>query len=152
MANTYTQLYVQLVIVVKFRAALIKPDLETALYKYITGIVQANGHKMIIINGMPDHLHLLIGLNPAQSISVLMQKVKASSSKWMNEQGFLKARFEWQAGYGAFSYAQSELNNVIRYIENQKAHHSKKTFHHEYTGLLKQYDVDYQEEYLFKKV
>ena len=125
MANTYTQLYIQFVYAVKFRAGLIQPKWKDELYKYSTGIIQKNKHKLIAINGMPDHVHILIGINPRQSISDLMQDVKGCSSKWINEKGFLNQKFEWQDGYGAFSYGRSQVGAVINYINNQEIHHKK---------------------------
>lgn len=150
MANTYTQIHIHFVFVVKYRQGLISTLWKNELYKYITGIVQNFGHKLIIINGMPDHVHMLVGLRPNQSISDLMKTVKQHSSKWINDQKLLKARFEWQEGYAAFSYSKSDLKNVIRYIENQEVHHQKKTFSQEYKDLLKKFEVAYDEKYVFK--
>lgn len=152
MPNTYTQIHIQFVFVVKFRAGLIENTWKDELYKYITGIVQKNKHKVICINGMPDHVHLFVGLKPHQSISELMQDVKGSSSKWINEKKFLKSKFEWQEGYGAFSYSKSQMKHVIRYIENQEEHHQKKTFNQEYLDFLMKFDIDYDERYVFKEL
>ena len=128
MANTYTQVHLQFVFAPKYRASLINSNWENDLYKYITGVVQNNGHKMISVNGMPDHVHILVGFRATQSIADFMQDVKAGSSKWVNDNKYCNGRFEWQTGYGAFSYSKSQLPAVIRYIENQKEHHRKKTF------------------------
>ncbi len=128
MANTYTQLHIQFVFAVKYRKGLIHPDWKNRLYQYITGIVQNNGHKMLQINGMPDHLHLFIGLKPTQAISTLIQNVKTESSKWINDNKFCKSPFAWQEGYGAFSYSKSHVQDVIRYIQNQEIHHKKESF------------------------
>ena len=125
---------------------------ETDLYKYITGIVQNQNHKVLQINGMPDHVHLFIGLRPKQSLSELMKKVKGDSSKWINQQGFLKTKFSWQEGYGAFSYSKSQVPQVIRYIQNQKEHHKNKTFIEEYKDFLIAFDVDFDDRYIFKSV
>jgi len=152
MANSYTQIHIQAVFVVKYRAAVISYSWKDELYKYITGIVQAHGHKMIIINGMPDHIHVLLGMRPTQSLSDLMQDIKGSSSKWINERRFTKTRFEWQPGYGAFSYSKSELQNVIDYIKNQENHHRKKSFMEEYRGLLNEFLIDFDERYLFREL
>jgi putative transposase len=152
MANTYTQLYVQFVYAVKFRAGLIQPKWKDELYKYSTGIIQKNKHKLIAINGMPDHVHILIGINPRQSISDLMQDVKGCSSKWINEKGFLNQKFEWQDGYGAFSYGRSQVDAVINYINNQEIHHKKVTFREEYQLILKKFEIDYKEEFIFKEL
>lgn len=116
----------------------------------MTGIVQNNGHKLIVINGMPDHVHGFIGLNPSQLISNLLQDVKGDTSKWINANRFTPGRFEWQSGYGAFSYGQSQIHQVVSYIQNQEAHHRKQTFLEEYTGLLRKFRVDFDERYLFQ--
>jgi REP element-mobilizing transposase RayT len=118
MANTYSQIYIQFVFSVKYRDAVIMPVWKDELYKYVTGIVKNNGHLMISINGMPDHIHILIGMNPKQSVSTLLQDIKGSSSKWINERKFVKGKFEWQEGYGAFSYSQTQVKEVIAYIED----------------------------------
>jgi REP element-mobilizing transposase RayT len=151
MPNTYTQLHIQFVFAVKFRASLIKPDWKERLLKYITGIFQANNHKMIQINCMADHIHILIGMRPHQSISSLIQNVKTESSKWINAQGFCKTKFAWQEGYGAFSYSKEDVKNVINYIQNQEQHHKKETFLQEYTHFLKTFKIDYEEKYIFKE-
>ena len=131
MANTYTQVHLQFVFSPKFRASLIQHEWENELYKYIRGIVQNNKHKMLCINGMPDHVHMLVGFHTTQSIADLMQDVKASSSKWINENKLTKSRFEWQSGY-AFSYSKSQVSGVIGYIPNQKEHRRQATFQEEY--------------------
>jgi putative transposase len=150
MSNTYTQLYVHFVFAVKYRQATIIEEWEERLQKYITGIVQNNGHKLLAINTMPDHLHLFIGLNPKQSISELMRLVKGDSSEFINKEGFTKRKFYWQEGYGAFSNSRSQIDGVVKYIVNQKEHHSKKTFKEEYLEILKDYAVEYDEKYIFK--
>ena len=150
MANTYTEIHIHFVFAVKNRIGLIDKSWKNELYKYITGIIQNNEHKLLIINGMPDHIHILIGLRPTQSISDLIKDVKQFSSKWINEQGFVKGKFEWQEGFGAFSYSKSHLSNVIKYIENQEAHHTKKTFLEEYKEILQNFKIDYNEKYIFK--
>lgn len=149
MANTYTQIHIHIVFVVKYRASLIQNDWKEELFKYITGIIKSYNHKVLIINGMPDHIHILIGMRPTQSLSDLMQDIKGSSSKWINERRFTQKRFEWQQGYGAFSYSKSEVKKVIRYIQRQEEHHSTKTFSDEYTELLNEFDIDYENQYLF---
>ena len=150
MANTYTQVHIQFIFAVKYRYGAIDLSWREELYKYIIGIVQNNNHKMIAINGMPDHVHVLIGLRPNQSISELMQVIKTNSSKWINEKGFVKGKFEWQEGYGAFSYGKSQVYDVVEYIKNQQIHHSKKTFKEEYVEFLKKFEIDYDEKYIFK--
>jgi REP element-mobilizing transposase RayT len=151
MANTYTQIHLQFVFAPKFRASLIQDEWETELYKYITEIVQNNKHKMLCISGMPGHIHMLVGFHTTQSLADFMQDVKANSSKWINENKLTKSRFEWQSGYGAFSYSKSQIPNVIGYIQNQKEHHRKKTFQEEYKLFLEEFQVEYDELYIFKE-
>ena len=150
MANTYTQIHLHIIFVVKFRRNHIHPSWKEELYKYITGIVQNNQHKLITINGMPDHIHLLIGMRPDQSLSNLLQDIKGSSSKWINERHFTSEKFIWQEGYAAFSYSKSDLPRVIRYIQNQEEHHRKKTFQQEYVEFLQEFGVEYDERYILK--
>ncbi len=152
MPNTFTQIYVQTVFTVKNRLSVIMPSWKDELYKYMTGIVQNNGHKLIAINGTSDHVHLFVGLKPSQSLSELMQDVKGDSSKWINSKGFVKGHFEWQAGFGAFSYAHSQIDNVVKYINNQELHHKKETFLQEYLRFLNEFEVQYDERYIFKPV
>ncbi len=151
MANTYTQIHIQSVFAVKTRIGLIQPIWKDELYKYITGIVQAYDHKVLAINGMPDHVHLFFGMRPTQSLSDLMQVAKGSSSKWINDRRFIKGKFEWQEGYGAFSYGKSQASDVITYIQNQEIHHQKKNFLDEYNDLLEKFEVDFDERYVFKE-
>lgn len=122
------------------------------LYKYITGVVQNHKHKLISINGISDHIHVLLGLHTTQSISDLIQDIKANSSKWINQKKFTKSKFEWQAGYGAFSYSRSQLKQVASYIENQEQHHTKKTFREEHIEFLKRFEVDYDKKFIFHDV
>ena len=122
------------------------------MFKYMTGIVKNHKHKMIAINGMPDHVHLFVGLHPAQSISDLMQIVKGESSEWINKKGFVSGKFRWQEGYGAFSYGHSQVEQVYRYVMNQKEHHKSRTFQNEYTELLKKFEVLFDERYIFKPI
>ncbi|HEX5150405.1 MAG TPA: IS200/IS605 family transposase [Parafilimonas sp.] len=151
MANTYTQLHIQFVFAVRYRAALIQKPWKDELHKYITGIFQDNEHKMLQINSMPDHVHIFIGLRPAQSISSLIQNVKTESSKWVKEKGFCMEPFAWQEGYGAFSYSKSHVPDVIRYIQNQEIQHRKETFLNEYRKMLKAFAIEYDEQYIFKE-
>lgn len=151
MPNTYTQLHIQFVFAVKNRAALIQKEWKDELHKYITGIFQANDHKMLQINSMPDHIHILIGMRPTQSISKLIQNVKTESSKWIKEKKFCKSVFAWQEVYGAFSYSKSHVSNVVRYIQNQEQHHQRHTFLAEYKQFLKIFEIEYDERYLFKE-
>ncbi len=152
MANTYTQIHIQTIFAVQNRQSLIQNAWKDKLYKYITGIIQNHDHKILQINGMPDHIHIFFGMRPTQSLSELMQKIKGESSEWINKKGFLRERFSWQAGFGAFSYAKSQVPDVIRYIQNQEKHHKKKTFIEEYSDFLKAFDIDYDERYIFKPI
>ncbi|MDG4945877.1 IS200/IS605 family transposase [Weeksellaceae bacterium KMM 9713] len=148
--GTFSQIYIQVVFAVKGRNSLIKSDWEEELFKYITGIVQNKGQKMLAINGMPDHIHFLIGMKPSCCLSDLVREIKKSSNLFINENGFSKYKFEWQEGYGAFSYSHSALDNVIKYINNQKEHHRTKTFKEEYKDFLLKFQVEHKDEYLFK--
>jgi REP element-mobilizing transposase RayT len=151
MPNTYTQIPIQSVFAVKKRIALIQPAWENRLYQYITGIVQENQHKLLAINGIPDHVHVFFGMRAHQSLSDLMQDIKGSSSEWMNKNKFLESHFEWQSGYGAFSYSKSQVANVIAYIQNQKIHHRKVSFLDEYKQLLRDFEIDYDDRYIFRE-
>ncbi len=150
MANTYTQIYIHIVFAVEGRQNLIPPEHNNELQKFITGIVSAQKQKLIAINNMPDHLHLLVGLRPDSSLSDLVRDVKAGSPKFIKEQRWVAGRFSWQEGFGAFSYSRSQLGIVIRYIENQQKHHAKKSFREEYVELLERFGVDYDAKYIFK--
>jgi len=150
MANTYSQLYIHIVFSVKGRQNLIQKNWKDELHKYICGIVNGKNQKVYAIGGVADHIHLLVSINPSMAISDLVRDVKANSSKWINEKRFLNTKFQWQEGFGAFSYAQSQLNNVIAYINNQEQHHQKKTFKDEYLELLRNFEIDYNEKYLFE--
>jgi REP element-mobilizing transposase RayT len=151
MGNTYTKIHIYIIIVVKYRIGLIAEEWKQELYKYIAGIIQKQRHKLIIINGVSDHLHILIGYRPHQSLAELIQDIKPSSSKWINEKKFLKNKFSWQLGYAAFSYSQSHLEKVIRYIKNQEKHHIRKSFSEEYLEFLNAFKVEYDEKYVLKE-
>ena len=152
MANTYSQIYIQTVFAVENRISLITDQWREELHKYITGIIQNHKHKIIAINSMADHIHIFIGLKPIQSISDLLQDIKEYSSKRVNKNKFVIGHFNWQAGYGAVSYSHSQIDNVVRYIQNQKQHHQKKTFKQEYIEFLEKFHVEYDERYIFKDV
>ncbi len=149
MANTYSQIYIHIVMVVKNRESLIVSRHQSEIFKYMSGIVSNKGHKSIIINGMPDHVHILIGLNPTFAISDLVREVKKSTSSFINNKGYLKGKFYWQQGYGAFSYSRSQLDKVYNYILNQERHHKKSDFKTEYLNLLDEFQIDYNSDYLF---
>ena len=150
MANTYTQIHIHCVFALKFRLALIESSWKNRLHQYITGIVQNHNHKMLCINSMPDNLHMFFGMRPDQSLSELIRIVKGESSEWINKDKLTFSTFRWQEGYGAFSYAKSQIAIVCDYIENQEEHHKKKTFLEEYKEMLEKFEVEYKEEYIFK--
>jgi putative transposase len=150
MPNTYTQIYVQIVFAVKGRQNLIPTQHREELHKFITGILQNRQQKLLSIFCMPNHTHVLIGLQPSIAISDLVRDIKAGSSKFINDSGWLKSKFNWQEGFGAFSYSKSQIDTVVRYILNQEAHHKRQTFKDEYLDFLKKFEVDYDERYLFE--
>jgi len=150
MANTYTQLYIHIIFAVEGRQNIIPPKHNEELQKYTTGIVTGQGHKLIAINNMPDHMHILVGLRPDAALSDLVRDVKAGSSKFINEKRWIVGRFSWQEGFGAFSYSRSQLDTVIRYIQDQQRHHAKKMFREEYVELLEKFGVQYDPRYIFK--
>jgi putative transposase len=152
MANTNIQIHIHTVFSVQNRESLIKDEWKDELYKYITGIIQNQQHKLIAINGMPDHVHILFGMKPTQSLSDLLQDIKGNSSKWINEKKLAKGKFSWQEGYGAFSYSKSQLKQVIHYIEKQEEHHQNKSFVEEYKEFLTAFDIEYNEKYIFKPI
>ena len=148
--SAYSQIYIQIVFAVKGKDSFIKREWEERLYRYITGIVQRKGQKMLAINGMPDHIHFFIGMKPDCSLSDLVREVKKSSNEFIKENKLSKFKFNWQEGFGAFSYSHSQLDDVIKYIMNQKEHHKKKTFEEEYIDFFKKFQVEYKPEYLFE--
>ena len=150
MANTYTQIHIQFVFAVKYREGLINASFKQELYQFISGIIKVHNHKVLAINGMADHIHILVGMRPTQSISDLMQDIKGSSSKWINNKRFLNVKFEWQEGYGAFSYSKSAVTAVIKYIQNQETHHKTKTFKEEYLKFLTAFEIEFDQQYVFK--
>jgi REP element-mobilizing transposase RayT len=150
MPNTYSQLYVQLVFAVKGRECQVTEAVRERLQQYICGIVSQHQHKPLAIYCMPDHLHLLVGLQPSQSIADLARDIKSSSTTWLNAEKLLPHKFQWQQGYGAFSYARSQLDAVIKYILAQPVHHQKTTFQQEYRAFLQKFGVEYDERYLFE--
>jgi putative transposase len=147
--STYSKIYIHTVFAVKYRNPLITPDWEERLFKYTTGIVQQKEQKMLAINGMPDHIHILIGMKPNCCLSDLIREVKKSTTDFANNEKFSKFKFQWQEGYAAFSCGYSQLDREIGYIANQKEHHKKLGFAEEYINFLNEYAVEYQEKYLF---
>lgn len=150
MAGTFSQIYIQVVFAVQNRECMIQSSWEEELYKYISGIVRNKEQKMLAINGMPDHIHFFIGMKPSCCLSDLVREIKKSSNDFIKEKRFSKFKFQWQEGYGPFSYSHSSLDNVIKYIMNQKEHHKKFTFREEYLDFLKKFEIDFKDEYLFK--
>jgi len=149
MANTYSQIYIQIVFAVQGRQNLITKNHQEELHKYITGIVQKREQKMLTVYCNPDHTHLLVGLKPNITISDLVRDIKAGSSNFINENRWVKGKFNWQEGYGAFSYSRSQIDRVAKYILNQEEHHRKKSFKDQYLELLEKFEIEYDERYLF---
>ena len=149
MANTYTQIYIQIVFAVEGRQNLIGPEHNEELQKYITGIVSGQKQKLLAINNMPDHVHVLIGLGADCCLSDLVRDIKSNSSRFINEKRWVGGRFSWQEGFGGFSYSRSQLDTVIRYIQNQQRHHARRTFRDEYVELLRKFQLNYNERYIF---
>jgi putative transposase len=152
MANTFTQMYFHVVFAVKGRASLIRPQWKEELYQYITGIITNKGQKLLTINGMPDHLHMLVGIKPTMAISDLVRDIKANSARFIREKGWVRGAFEWQEGFGAFTLRHSQLSKIIPYIQNQEEHHRVHTFREEYIAFLQKYEIDYRPEYLLEDV
>lgn len=149
--GTFSQIYIQVVFAVRGRRSLIMPQWEDELFMYITGIIQRRGQKLIAINGVPDHIHLLIGLKPQCRLSDLIREVKKNSNLIINKKNLVEnGNFQWQKGFGAFSYGKSQVDRVVRYIENQKEHHKTHSFKEEYTGLLDKFEVDFDQRFLFE--
>ena len=149
MPGTFSQIYIQIVFAVKGRQNLIHESWKNDLHKYIAGIIKGKNQKPIIVNGMPDHIHAFVGLRPAMAIADLARDIKNNSSNFINDHQFVKGKFAWQEGYGAFSYSHSHIGNVYDYILNQEKHHKKKTFKEEYTDLLRKFEIEHDEKYLF---
>ena len=152
MANTYTQIYIQIVFAVEGRQNLIDPMHNDELQKYLTGIVTAQRQKLIAINNLPDHVHILLGQRPDSTLSELVGDLKSGSTNFINRKRWVRGKFNWQEGFGAFSYSHSQLSTVIRYIQNQQMHHRKRSFHDEYVRLLDRFKVPYDERYIFKPI
>jgi len=150
MPGTFSQIYIQVVFAVKGRENLISNNWKTDLHKYISAIIKGKEQKPIIVNGMPDHIHAFIGLRPAMAIADIVRDIKNNSSNFINENKFVKGKFSWQQGYGAFSYSHSHIDKVYNYILNQEAHHKKKAFKEEYLELLKKFEIPHEEKYLFE--
>ena len=152
MANTYTQIYIHIVFAVEHRQNLIPKEHKDELHQYITGIVTNKKQKVVQINSMPDHIHILIGIDPNVAISELVQTIKANSSRFINKKQWMVGRFNWQEGFAAFSYSHSQLGPVADYIKNQETRHAHKSFREEYIEILKRFNVDYDERYIFVSI
>ena len=150
MADTFSQIYIHLVFSVKGRQNVIHKTWREELFKYVSGIINGRDQKLFAIGGMPDHIHILISLRPNYLVSELVNSVKTNSSKWINSRGFVKGKFYWQEGYGAFSYGQSQLDYVIQYINNQEQHHQRKSFKEEYIEFLRNFEIEYNTGHLFE--
>jgi REP element-mobilizing transposase RayT len=150
MPNTYSQIYIQYVFAVQGRQNQLQKPWRDEVFKYISGIIKEKKQKPIIVNGVADHVHVFAGIKPSMNISDLVRDIKNSSSKFINEQKFIQSKFSWQEGYGAFSYAHSQIENVYQYILNQEEHHKKKTFKEEYLDFLQRFGIEYDEKYLFE--
>jgi REP-associated tyrosine transposase len=150
MANTFSQIYIQTVFAVGNRLSLIRPEFKEELYKYITGIVRNQKQKLIAINGTADHVHILIGLRPAMALADLVEEIKVDSSHYINKNRWVRGKFNWQEGYGAFSYGHSQLDTIVNYIKNQEKHHSRRSFKDEYLSLLKKFGIAFDDRYVFK--
>ena len=149
MAGSYSQIYIQIVIVVSRRANLLHEPWREDVFKYISGIITNKGQKSIIVNGVENHVHILVGLRPSMRLSDLVRDIKNNTTNFINSKRFIRGKFSWQEGYGAFSYAHSQLESVYKYIENQEAHHKRLTFKEEYYNFLKDYEVNFEDKYLF---
>ena len=150
MANTYTQIYIQIVFAVKGRQNLISKENREELHKFITGIVSNRGQKLFAVFAMPDHVHILVSIGPTIALSDLVRDIKAGSSKFINEKRWMNEKFNWQEGYGAFSYSKSGVDSVVKYILNQEEHHKTKSFKNEYLDFLEKFQIDYDSKYLFE--
>lgn len=150
MAGTYSQIYIQVIFAVQGRSNLLHENWRQDFFKYIAGIIKGKEQKSIIVNGVSDHVHCLIGIKPSVGISDLVRDIKNNSSKFINENNWVNGKFQWQEGYGAFSYSRSQIEQVYKYIENQEIHHQKKSFREEYIEFLEKFEIEYNEDYLFK--
>ena len=150
MPNTYTQIYIHVIFAVQGRQSLISKPHREEVYKEIAGVMKAERQKLISINGMADHVHILVGLRPDSALSDLVKEIKVASTNLINDKGWVRGRFSWQRGFGAFSYSRSQIRAVAAYIENQERHHSRRSFRAEYIDLLEKFEIEYDQEYLFK--
>ena len=152
MANTYHQIYLQTVFAVKYRNAVLHQSWRQTLQGVMGNLINETGCKTIIVNGVEDHMHCFLGLRPVVSVSELMKTVKAKSSKYVNDHGLTENRFEWQEGYGVFSYRQRDIDQIFNYVKNQEIHHQRQSFKDEYLHLLKEFEIGYDEQYIFQEL
>lgn len=152
MANTYNQIYIHLVFAVKYRDAVIDKSWRQELYQYMIGLIENRKHKVYAIGGTSDHIHILVSLSPKQAISELVLEIKRASSLWIKEKQFVRCQFAWQEGFGAFSYGKSQVDHVVKYIQNQEVHHAKRSFKDEYISFLKLFGIEYDEKYVFREM
>lgn len=150
MGNTYHQVYVQIIFAVKGRQSFLKKEFREDFFRVMASIIQNLGHKSIIVNGVADHVHCLVGLNPDKKISDLVKDLKTDSNHFLKDKNWVPGKFDWQNGYGVFSYSRSHLDKVYQYILNQEEHHQKKSFRKEYLSFLKKFEIEYKDEYLFE--
>ena len=148
--GTFTQIYVQLVFAVKNRETALRKEIRSNVFEYMSGILTNQKHKSIIINGLSNHVHILIGLNPSISVSDTVHEVKRSSTLFINRERLCSGKFSWQEGYGAFSYSRSQISDIYKYIENQEEHHKLKTFRQEYIQYLKKREMEFNEQFLYE--
>jgi len=151
MANTFSQIYIQVVFAVEARQNLIRPEHKEELQKYMTGIITERGQKLLAVHCMPDHTHVLIGLKPTTAVSDLVKDFKSASSYFITRKQWAPGRFSWQEGFGAFSYGYSQVSGVIRYIENQLKHHARRSFRDEYVQFLSRYEIEHDQRYIFRE-
>ncbi len=149
MVNTFSQIYLQFVFAVKHRQCLVRKENKEELHRYTTGLVQNRKAKMLAVHCMPDHMHLFVGFKPSVLISDFIQEIKVETNEFINKKNWIDKHFSWQEGYGVFSYSQSHIDRVIKYIMNQEAHHQKKDFLHEYLQLLDKFEIPFEDKYLF---
>ncbi|MBN8707007.1 MAG: IS200/IS605 family transposase [Bacteroidetes bacterium] len=150
MADTYSQISIQVIFAVRNRESSIRPEFRDELYKYLSGILAKKGQKLLAINGTTNHIHLFFGMTPTICLSDLVRDLKSDSTLFINSKFPSKFKFSWQEGYGAFSYGRSQRDTVIRYINNQEDHHKKHSFREEYLSFLKTFDIEYDTKYAFE--
>lgn len=150
MANTYTQLNAQAVFAVKGRENILTSDFRPQVFEYMTGILRNINQYPLAVNGYKNHVHIFFELHPTTNLSDVMEIVKANSSKWINSNHFVQGHFEWQRGYSAFTYSRSQRNRVIQYLTNQENHHKTQSFREEYLEMLRKFEMEYDERYIFE--